>query len=85
MKKDKTEKQKVSKFSVFLIVVDFIALVCFFLSYGPVSYFRDLFVTTAMTTMTHKYFAYTLYSEEEVEKTSFFMQKIPHSAGFVGI
>ena len=68
MKKQKTQKKKKSKFSIFLIVVDFIALVCFFLAYGPISYFREYLVTTAMTTMTHKYFAYVLYSEETVEK-----------------
>ena len=66
--KENKEKRKVSKFSVFLIIVDFIALVCFFFAYGPVDYFRDLFVTTAMTTMSHKYFAYTLYSEDYVEE-----------------
>ena len=72
MKKEKKQKkkktQKVSKFSIFLILVDIIALGCFFLAYGPVSYFRDLLVTTAMTTMNHRYFAYVLYSEEEVDK-----------------
>ena len=67
-KKNKENKGKTSKFSIFLIIVDIFALICFFLAYGPISYFRDLFVTTAMTTMTHKYFAYTLYSEDEVEK-----------------
>ena len=61
-------KEKTSKFSVFLIVIDTIALICFFLAYGPFAYFRDLLVTTAMTTMTHKYFAYVLYSEDEVMK-----------------
>ena len=67
-KKMKKVKQKKSKFSIFLIVVDIIALICFFLAYGPISYFRDLLVTTAMTTMSHRYFAYVLYSEEQVEK-----------------
>lgn len=62
------EKQKKSKFSIFLIIIDFIALVCFFLAYGPISYFRDTLVTTAMTTMTHRYFAYVLYSEDQVQK-----------------
>lgn len=67
--KQKTQqKQKVSKFSIFLIIIDIFALVCFFLAYGPYSYFRDLYVTTAMTTMTHKYFAYVLYSEETVKE-----------------
>lgn len=64
----KVQKQKTSKFSVFLIVIDVIALICFFLAYGPISYFRDLFVTTAMTTMSHRYFAYVLYSEDQVKE-----------------
>jgi len=64
----KENKEKKSKMSIFLIVVDVIALICFFLAYGPFSYFRDLFVTTAMTTMNHRYFAYVLYSEDEVKK-----------------
>jgi len=68
MSKNKEKKQKKSKLSIFLIVIDIIALVCFFLAYGPFSYFRDLFVTTAMTTMTHKYFAYVLYSEDQVKE-----------------
>jgi len=62
------KKQKVSKFSKFLIIVDILVLGCFFLAYGPISYFRDLFVTTAMTTMSHRYFAYVLYSEETVKE-----------------
>ena len=44
------------------------ALICFFLAYGPYSYFRELLVTTAMTTMSHKYLAYILYSEETVKE-----------------
>jgi len=66
-KKEK-KKEKNSKFSIFLIVVDIFALICFFLAYGPFSYFRDLLVTTAMTTMSHKYFAYVLYNEDQVMK-----------------
>ena len=62
------DKKKKSKFSIFLIIVDVFVLICFFLAYGPISYFRDLLVTTAMTTMNHKYFAYVLYSEEQVKK-----------------
>ena len=72
MEKKKTKKTKVkekkSKFSIFLIIIDVIALICFFLAYGPISYFRDLLVTTAMTTMTHRYFAYVLYSEDQVKE-----------------
>lgn len=44
------------------------ALICFFVAYGPFSYVRDLFVTTAMRTMTHKYFANVLYSTETIQQ-----------------
>ena len=67
MNKNK-EKQKKSKISIFLIIVDSLVIICFFLAYGPFSYFRDLLVTTAMTTMSHKYFAYVLYSEDQVKE-----------------
>ncbi len=66
--KEKKNKEKKSIFSIFLIIVDIIAIGCFFVAYGPYSFFRDWFVTTSMTTMTHKYFAYTLYSEEMIDK-----------------
>ncbi len=66
--KEKKNKEKKSIFSIFLIIVDILAICCFFVAYGPYSFFRDWFVTTSMTTMTHKYFAYTLYSEEMIDK-----------------
>lgn len=61
-------KKKTNFLSIFLIVIDFIALTIFFIVYGPFSFFRNWFVPTAMTTMTHKYFAYTLYNEEMIDK-----------------
>lgn len=66
--KKKNKSKKKSKFSLLLITVDILVLICFFFAYGPVSYFRDLLVTTAMSTMTHHYLAYVLYSEEQVEQ-----------------
>lgn len=65
----KKNKKKKNGFSKFLIVIDVIVLICFFLAYGPFSFFRDFLVTTAMTTMNHKYFAYVLYSEDMVKQT----------------
>ena len=62
------KKKKVSLVAKIVIFIDICAVICFFLAYGPISYFRDLLVTTAMTTMNHKYFAYVLYSEEMVDK-----------------
>lgn len=68
MKKKEKNKSKLSKFSIFLIVIDVCAIICFFLAYGPYTFFRDYIVTTAMTTMNHRYFAYILYSEETVKE-----------------
>lgn len=61
--------KKKNTFSKVLIVIDVLAIICFFIAYGPVTFFRDFIVTSAMTTMNHKYFAYILYSEEMVEET----------------
>ena len=66
--KTKKNKKKMSFIAKLVIFIDVCAVICFFLAYGPISYFRDLLVTTAMTTMNHKYFAYVLYSEETVDK-----------------
>lgn len=55
------------KGTIFIIVIDLLVLLCFFLAYGPINYFKNLLVTTAMTTMDHKYFAYILYDEETVK------------------
>lgn len=48
-------------------ILDFCAFMFLFFAYGPVDYFRNLLVTTAMTTQSHKYLARTLYSEEQIE------------------
>lgn len=64
---NKVKKNK-KGLSIFLIVIDACVIICFFLAYGPFSFFRDFLVTTAMTTMNHRYFAYVLYNEDMVEK-----------------
>ena len=64
----KKTKKKKNGFSKFLIFIDVCALICFFLAYGPISFFRNLLITTAMTTMEHKYLAYILYDEDTVKE-----------------
>ena len=63
----KKKSLKLKKSTYLFIVLDTLAFTCFFLAYGPFSYFRNLFVNTALKTMNHKYFAYVLYSEKTVE------------------
>lgn len=43
-------------------------LVALFLFYGPWSGFRNLWITTAMTTMNHRYLATSLYSDETIQQ-----------------
>ncbi len=56
------------KSTYFILFIDICVLICFFLAYGPIGYFRNLFVNTALKTMNHKYYAYVLYSEKTVKK-----------------
>jgi len=39
-----------------------------FLFYGPIDSFKEFWITSAMTTMNHRYLATWLYSEEYIEK-----------------
>lgn len=66
-KAKKKEKKKSSKgWVITFSILDVIAFVCLFLMYGPISYFRNLWVTSAMTTMSHKYLAYIFFNEDTI-------------------
>ncbi len=74
-KKEKKPKEKPTKLGkglivgiVICVIMDLFACTGLFLTYGPISYFRNLLVTSAMTTMSHKYLARTFYSEKTIEK-----------------
>lgn len=53
---------------VICMIMDLFAITGLFLAYGPVSYFRNLLITSAMTTMSHKYLARTFYDDNIIEK-----------------
>lgn len=59
---------KFSKLTIFLGILDFLALVCFFVFYGPFTWVKNTLISTAMITKTHQYLAYTFYSEEDINK-----------------
>lgn len=61
-------KKKTKVAVVVFAVLDVVALICLFLMYGPISYFRNLWVTSAMTTMTHEYLAYIFFDGDQIEK-----------------
>ncbi|MDD3392175.1 MAG: phosphodiester glycosidase family protein [Bacilli bacterium] len=50
------------------IIIDFLLLIALFFIYGPINYYRDLWVTTAMSTQDHKYLANILYSKKTINK-----------------
>ena len=68
----KKHKKKLSKKKKELIGVSGgivgMFLILLFLFYGPWSGFRNLWITTAMTTMNHRYLATALYSDETIQK-----------------
>lgn len=66
--KSKNKIKKIGKMTIFLIAVDIFAIMCFAIFYGPFTFFSDRFVSTSMTTMKHKYFARTMYSEEQINE-----------------
>lgn len=67
VKKKRKLKSFKCKRTYLIVILDILVIICFFLAYGPLGYFRNLFVNTALKTMNHKYFAYVLYSEKTVE------------------
>ena len=50
------------------IILDVIIVFCFLLVYGPISKARVFWITTAMETGSHQYFAYIFYSKNTVNK-----------------
>lgn len=67
----KKEKMKKSKKKMLIGIsggFGFFLAIILFLLYGPWSGFRNFWITTAMTTMNHRYLATSLYSDETIQK-----------------
>lgn len=67
-KRKKTKEKKIMKKTIIFIVLDIIVLACFILMYGPFSYFRNLYIQTAMNTMDHQWMAKIFFSDKTIEK-----------------
>lgn len=69
-RRQKKEKKnsKIRKTTILFIILDILMAICFFLFYGPFSYFRNLIICTATVTKTHGWIAYTFFSEETISK-----------------
>lgn len=57
------------KITIFIIILDILALIGFFCFYGPIKSIRTWWINTAMHTMSHKYFAYIFYTDEMIQQT----------------
>ena len=71
-KKEKIYFKKSNKLSVLIDIIIYCifvgVLMFFFLLYGPISSFRNWYITTAMTTMNHQYLATWFYSAETINE-----------------
>lgn len=59
---------KKDKIFILSLIIDVLMVIFLFFTYGPICYFRNLLITTAMTTKEHKFLARTLYSEKIIAK-----------------
>lgn len=70
-KEIKKEKKKMAKWKKVLIIISSIIVFLFcsalFLLYGPISFFRETLITTAMTTLNHQYLATWFYDDETIK------------------
>ena len=64
----KRSKKKIYKTTIVFIILDILAIAGFVMMYGPFDYVRNLYVTTALKTMNHQYFANIFYSQETIDK-----------------
>lgn len=62
----RARSHRISWYSYLLIVADVLAIICFYLFYGPISTVREWYITTAITTGRHKWFAYMLYDQKAI-------------------
>lgn len=71
-KKNKEKKKKLSfwkKFFIVSIILFILGISGFvFLFYGPIYSFKEFWITSAMTTMSHQYLATWFYSDEYIQK-----------------
>ncbi len=70
MKKFKWSKMSLKRKIISSLCIFYIAFFCLFLFlfYGPIDSFKEFWITSAMTTMNHRYLATMLYSDEYIQK-----------------
>ncbi len=68
----KKNKKKMPKWKKALVIfgstIGGLIVIGLFLMYGPISWFRETWITTAMSTMTHQYLAEWFFSDEYIQE-----------------
>ncbi len=68
-KKTKKKKRKIRLWVIICCaILDLGAIGCLVLAYGPNTQFKEFLITTAMSTMNHKYLARMIYDEDTINK-----------------
>lgn len=62
------KSKKIYKSTILFIILDLLAILGFFVMYGPWDKVRNLYVNTAMKTMNHQYLAKVFYSDKVIDK-----------------
>ena len=57
------------KKTIIISIIDAIVIIFLFIIYGPIHTFRNWFITTALATGNHQYFANVLYSDNAIINT----------------
>ena len=66
--KKRNKKKKINKLTILCVILDLLAIGGFVMMYGPWNSVRNFYVTTAMKTKDHKYFAKIFYNDKTIEK-----------------
>lgn len=62
------KKSVISKLTIATIFIDLMIIIFLVVVYGPSSSFKNWFVTTALATGNHKYYANVLYSKDDIRE-----------------
>lgn len=65
------------KLTIFILILDILVAICFFVVYGPITSFRKTIISTALKTKTHQFIAYTFYNKETINEIAQLDSYIP--------
>lgn len=64
----KKEKKKITKLTIFCIIMDIFVIASFVVAYTPLTQFKSWWITNAAASGKHKWFANVLYSKDSIKE-----------------